>query len=152
VSETRIDIGLDDSTHRMFEAVRDALARDHVDPFDRDAFLMHRSVVEMIHGGRPTGEVGEAIAEFTALLHIIFLFWLDGGPAIDVSGKTLEDVMRSQVRSGGLSERRTVFVRVEPRRIWGSPTEAGPEPLDGWYAARRDDRLMVAAQFGARAR
>jgi len=150
VSETRVDIGLDDSTQRMFEAVRDALARDHVDPFDRDAFLMHRSVVEMIHGGRPTGEVGEAIAEFTALVHLLFLFWLDGQQVVEVSERELDEVMGDSGRSGGQAVRRSLFVAVPRRRIWGSPTEAGPEPLDGWYAARRDDRLMVAAQFGAR--
>ena len=39
VPESGPEFGLDDSTLRMFEAVRDALANDSVDPFDRDAFF-----------------------------------------------------------------------------------------------------------------
>jgi hypothetical protein len=158
VSESSFDFGLDDNVLRMFEAVRDALVKDNVDPFDRDAFLMHRSVVELVHGGRPAGGFGHAIDEFAALIHLIFLFWLDGQKVVLLDEGGLEDVMSRPVRSGSLPRaerggqtvRQVAFIAVRGRRIWGTPTEAGPEPLDGWYAARRDDRLMVAAQFGGR--
>ena len=134
----------------MFESIRVALVNDGVDPFDRDAFLMHRSVVELIHGGRPTGGVGDAIDEFAALTHLFFLFWLDGERMIVLDEPTLEAIMSGPRPSAGQAARQTVFVGVGPRRVWGSPTASGPEPLDGWYAARRDDRLMVAAMFGSR--
>jgi hypothetical protein len=106
--------------------------------------------VELVHGGRPTGGFGNAIDEFTALIHLIFLFWLEGAQVVELSPSELEVVMGHAGRSVGQSVRRAVFVGIPRRRIWGSPTEAGPEPLDGWYAARRDDHLMVAAQFGGR--
>ena len=147
--ETSFDVQVSDSSG-WFEAIRDALAKDNVDPFDRAAFLMHRSVVERIHGGRPTGEVGEAIDEFVALFHLTFLFWLDGQQVVEVRHDALDEVILGSHRSDRPSVRRCVFVGISGRRIWGSPTEAGPEPLDGWYAARRDDYLMVAAQFGGR--
>ena len=150
MSEPSFDFGLDENALRMFEAVRDALAKDNVDPFDRDAFLMHRSAVELIHGGRPTGEVGDAIDEFVALIHLVYLFWLDGQQVIEVGNDALDEVMRGVERSDGQTVRRCVFASVPRRKIWASPTEAGPEPLDGWYVARRGDRLMVAAQFGRR--
>ena len=150
MSESSHDSGLDENTLRMFEAVRDALAKDGVDPYYRDAFLMHRTVVELVHGGRPTGGVGNAIDELTALIHLIFLFWLEGGHVVELSPGDLDVVMGQPGRSDGPTVRRCVFVGVPRRRIWGAPTEAGPEPLDGWYAARRDDHLMVAAQFGGR--
>ena len=133
----------------MFESIRAALAKDGVDPYDRDAFLMHRSVVELIHGGRPTGALGDAIDEFAALTHLFFLFWLDGENMVVLDEPALDAVMSGPIPSGQ-APRQTVFVGVGPRRIWGSPTASGPEPLDGWYAARRDDRLMVAAMFGSR--
>lgn len=150
VPESSFDFGLDEDALRMFEAVRDALVKDGVDPFDRDAFLMHRSVVELVHGGRPAGGLGNAIDEFTALIHLTFLFWMDGGHVVELSQNELDAVMGEPSRSDGQAVRRSVFVGVPRRRIWGSPTDTGPEPLDGWYAARRDDHLMVAAQFGGR--
>ncbi|HKP28712.1 MAG TPA: hypothetical protein VJU15_04895 [Gemmatimonadales bacterium] len=148
--ESSFDFGLDENMLRMFEAVRDALEKEGVDPFDRDAFLMHRSVVELVHGGRPAGGFGNAIDELTALIHLIFLFWLDGQHVVELSQGELDVVMGDFRRPDGPTVRQCVFVGVPGRRVWGSPTEAGPEPLDGWYAARRDDRLLVAAQFGGR--
>ena len=152
VSDISFNVQVDDSD-RVFGTIRDALVKDGVDPYDRDAFLMHRSVVETIHGARPTGEVGAAIDEFTALMHLMFLFWLDGQEVFVLDDASLGAVMSGQAGSGrshGRTVRRCVFIGIGTRRIWGSPTEAGPEPLDGWYAARRGDRLMVAAQFGGR--
>ena len=150
VSEISFDIGLDENLRAMFEAIRDALVKDGVDPYDRDAFLMHRSVVELIHGGRPTGAVGDAIEELTALTHLWFLFWLDGEKVIVLDQPALETVIHGMGPSASPPARQSAFVGVGVRRVWGAPTEAGPEPLDGWYAARRGDRLMVAALFGGR--
>ena len=150
VPERIFDSGLDETMRSMFGSIRIALEKDGVDPFDRDAFLMHRSVVELIHGGRPTGAVGEAIDEFAALTHLFFLFWLDGEHLIVLDESTLEAIMSGPIRSDAQTDRHAVFIGLGPRRIWGSPTASGPEPLDGWYAARRGDRLMVAAMFGSR--
>lgn len=134
-----------------FESIRVALMKDGVNPFDRDAFLMHRSVVELIHGGRPTGAIGDAIDEFAALTHLLFLFWLEGETVVAVQAAELEIVLAERQPPAGPPARPPAyFAIVGGRRIWGSPTSSGPEPLDGWYAARRDDRLMVAAMFGSR--
>ena len=150
VSERSFDSGLDESMRSTFESIRAALVQDGVDPFDRDAFLMHRSVVELIHGGRPTGTVGDAIDEFAALTHLFFLFWLGGEHLIVLDQAAVEGIMDGAVPPQLPAVPSAVFVGVAPRRIWGSPTATGPEPLDGWYAARRDERLMVAAMFGSR--
>ena len=137
---------------RMFETIRDALAADGVDPFDRDAFLMHRSVVELIHGGRPAEGLGAAIDEFTAYTHLIYLFWFEGEHVLELGDPELEKLLGEEVSpSAQAPNRLTAYYTVlAHHRIWGSPTEVGPEPLDGWFAARHGDRLMVAAQFGGR--
>ena len=141
---------------RVFETIRDALVADDVDPFDRDAWLMHRTVVELIHGGRPTEGLGEAIDEFIAYTHLLFLFWLEGERAVEVGSGDLESLLgnesppASPSTAPGARRPAAYYAVPGPHRIWGSPTDLGPEPLDGWFAARRGDSLMVAALFGER--
>ena len=151
MSEASVDVGMDENTRRVFETIRGALAADAVDPFDRDAFLMHRAVVELIHGGRPPEGVGEAIDELTAWTHLAYLYWSAGEKVEEVGSGELSDLMGTARPPVSPSARQTAyFVTAPPRRIWGSPTDLGPEPLDGWFAARGEDRLMVAALFGGR--
>ena len=143
---------------RMFETIRDALAADGVDPYDRDAFLMHRSVVELIHGGRPAEGLGDAIDEFIAYTHLMYLFWFEGEHAVEVGGEALGKILGGNgpsadppIERAPAARRPSAYYTVlAHRRIWGSPTDLGPEPLDGWFAARHGDQLMVAAQFGGR--
>lgn len=151
MSEARAGAGIDEDTRRVFQLIRDAFAADGVDPFDRDAFLMHRSVVELIHAGRPPEGVGEAIEELTAWTHLAYLYWAGGEQVVEVHGDSLEPLLEDAVPSAKTSNRQAAyFVAAAPRRIWGTPTDLGPEPLDGWFAARRGDRLMVVALFGCR--
>jgi hypothetical protein len=151
MSEARADLGIDQNTRRVFESIREALTADGVDAFDRDAFLMHRSVVQLIHGGRPPEGVGDAIDELTAWTHLAFLCWAGGEQVIEVRGDSLEPLLQGDVQSAEPPNRRTAYyVALARRRIWGVPTDLGPEPLDGWFAARTGERLMVAALFGGR--
>ena len=149
---------MDENTTRVFETIRDALAADGVDPHDRDAFLMHRAVVELIHGGRPAAGLGDAIDEFIAYTHLMFLCWLEGEHAVEVGGEALKEILGGEGPSADAPIERAPTARrpsayyavLAHHRIWGSPTDLGPEPLDGWFVARHGDRLMVAAQFGGR--
>lgn len=152
MSDARADVGIDQDTRRVFESIRDVLATDGVDPLDRDAFLMHRSVVELIHGGRPPDGVGEAIDELTAWTHLAYLFWAEGEHTVEVGGPQLERLLESAPPPAHPPARPPAcYVRLAQHQIWGSPTDLGPEPLDGWFAARSGERLMVAALFGGRA-
>lgn len=146
---------MDENMTRMFETIRDALAADGVNPFDRDAFLMHRAVVELIHGGRPTEGLGAAIDEFIAYTHLVYLFWSEGEQLLELGAPALEKLLGEDVapiRPTATAPNRPAayYTVLDHHRIWGSPTDLGPEPLDGWFAARHGERLMVAAQFGGR--
>ena len=151
MSDEKADIGMDENTRRAFGAIRDALAADGVDAFDRDAFLMHRSVVELIHGGRPAEGVGDAIDELTAWTHLAYLYWSEGEHGARISSEELTGLVGSARPPVSPPARpRAYFATVPPRRIWGVPTDLGPEPLDGWFAARQGESLMVVALFGGR--
>lgn len=151
MSEVSLDFGLSGDALAAFETIRNALAGDGVDPYDRDAFLMHRSVVEMIHGGRPPEGVGAAIDELAAWTHLAYLFWTEGEQTVTVDARDLGAILAGGGPSAGPVARPRAYFATAGRRLWGSPTEAGPEPLDGWFAARQGDRLMVVAMFGGRA-
>jgi len=145
-----LDFGLSGDARQAFETIRAALAVDAVDPRDRDAFLMHRAVVELIHGGRPPGGVGAAIDELAAWTHLVYLFWTEGEHTVALDAKDLAMLLSGGVRPAGPLAVPPAYFATAGRRFWGSPTEAGPEPLDGWFALRQGDRLMVAAMFGGR--
>jgi hypothetical protein len=151
MSDAAAGIGMDENTRRVFSSIRDAFAADGVEAFDRDAFLIHRSVVELIHAGRPPEGVGDAIDELTAWTHLAYLYWSEGEHGVEISSEELGRLVgpaRSPVHPPARPD--AYFVKAPPRRIWGTPTDLGPEPLDGWFAARRGDRLMVVALFGGR--
>jgi len=133
-----------------FPVIRAALAAGDVDPLDRDAFVMVRPVVELVHALRPEGGVGEAMPELVALAHLAYLYWAKDQVTVRLGEADLQAL--SGVPAGVPSDAATpaaYYAQFPPRRIWGSPVEhRPPEPLDGFFVAGRADRLMVAAVFG----
>lgn len=135
--------------HR-FEAMRAALEQEAVDPFDRDAWTLSRSAVELLHELRPDGGLGEGVEELVALAHAAYLYWLQGERVATVSRAALDAVVSgASAGLAGAGMRSAYYVALAPRRIWGTPVPgAAPEPLDGWFAVAGDDRLSMVAVFG----
>ncbi|HEX9165985.1 MAG TPA: hypothetical protein VF862_08750 [Gemmatimonadales bacterium] len=162
-----------------FLPVRQALGELGVDPWDRDAFLMAKPVVELVHALRPEAGVGEGMDEFVALLHAAFLYWMHGEPLRRLEEEDFVGLLgtggrpdRPPLRAGedeatggrpGLgydaagaahqAARRVSsieYVQFPPLRIWGAPGEgAAHEPLDGCFLVRRGGRLAVVGILGA---
>lgn len=140
MSEASVDVGMDENTRRVFETIRGALAADAVDPFDRDAFLMHRAVVELIHGGRPPEGVGEAIDELTAWTHLAYLYWSAGEKVEEVGSGELSDLMG------------TARPPVSPSaRLYKSQRLGQPVPGDGVHLALRLEGRKRGHDLGASA-
>jgi hypothetical protein len=145
-----------------FPALREALAAAGGDPRDRDAFLLVREAVELLHDLRPDEGLGPAVETLAALVHHAYLFWMDGARVGVVSEEGLETVMTErreggQADGGGRVDRPpdrltafpSVYIQLPPLVVWGSPvTGAPPEPLDGWFLGPEPDRITVLAVFG----
>lgn len=133
-----------------FEAMRQALEQDEVDPFDRDAWTLSRPGVELLHELRPDGGLGEGVEELVALAHAAFLFWQQGERVAVVSRPVLDAVLGgARAGSDGAGLRSAYYVALAPRRVWGNPVADAPaEPLEGWFAVADDSQLALVAVFG----
>lgn len=133
-----------------FPALREGIIAAARDPRDRDAFLMVREVVELLREIEPDEGLGEGIGTMAAFLHHAYLHWMDGESTLLVDEAMLEVVLRdpkATVAPGGTDRSR--YIQLPPLRAWGVPMAGGPtEPLDGWFAYRRNDGLTVLAIFG----
>lgn len=132
-----------------FPALAAELREVDTDPWDRDGFLLRRSVVELLRDLRPEGGVGEAMDEMAALVHLAFLYWHAGGPLLVVGESTLEDLLRGAPSQSMDGPSRAYYAQLPPRKLWGMPVEgAAAEPLDGCFVARHGSICSVAGIFG----
>lgn len=134
-----------------FTPVRQALADLEVDPWDRDAFLMAKPVVELVHALRPEEGVGEGMDEFVALLHAAYLYWMHGKPLRRMAITELPGLLGPEAPGLRAAEAPAIgYVQFPPLRIWGAPGEGlAHEPFDGCFVVRRQDRLAVVGILGA---
>ena len=148
---TPYDLAIAPWADEQFLPVRQALGDLGVDPWDRDAFLMAKPVVELVHALRPEGGVGEGMDEFVALLHAAFLYWMHGAPLRRLETAELAALLGPEVSGPAASADPAVeYVQFPPLRIWGAPGEGvAHEPFDGCFVVRRRDRLAVVGILGA---
>jgi hypothetical protein len=152
MSDDPLSLLLGGEVNQGLEKVREALQAEQLNPYDRDAFLMSRTVVEMVREARPDTGYGETIDQVVALLHLAYLYWSEGQQVMELNNEGLEAVLRDAGPSGGSGVVPSAYyVRLPPHRVWASPVEGQPaEPLDGWLAARTDNLIRLVALFGVR--
>ena len=133
-----------------FPALREALAADAIEGADRDAFLLHRAVVELVRELRPEQGFGDAMPEFVALLHHAYLFWRGGERLFQLDRGDVARLLATPAASADAPAATEVcYARYPGRLIWAAPTETGRhEPLDGCFLGRAGDRLALTAVFG----
>lgn len=146
---TPFDLVFAGLAEEKFPPIAEFLRQAGVDPRDRDAVLMARPMIELIHELRPESGLGEAVDEFVALLHLVLLFWLDGGRTVRLGGAGLASLLAD----GGPAPRRDApvayYVQYPPRRLWGAPVPGeSHEPLDGCFVSRTGTTLTAVGVFG----
>jgi len=148
---TPYDLAIAPWADERFTPVRQALGDLGVDPWDRDAFLMAKPVVELVHALRPDEGVGEGMDEFVALLHAAFLYWMQGEPLRRLETGELAGLLGPESSGLPAAAAPTIgYVQFPPLRIWGAPGQGvAHEPFDGCFLVRRHDRLAVVGILGA---
>jgi hypothetical protein len=145
---TPYDLVITPDAEQQFGAVREALAASGTDPLDRDAFLMIRPVVELIHALRPDEGLGHGMDQYVVLFHLAYLYWAGGRRVARVGDADLARLGQAPVAETG-PEPGGFWLEFPALRIWGAPIpDAPPEPLHGSFVAGRGDRLTGAAIFG----
>jgi hypothetical protein len=136
-----------------FPGLRSGLQAAGSDPRDRDSFLLVREVAELLHELRPDAGVGTGVETLVAFLHYAYLFWMSGEILQTVDEAQLENLLRlppSQLPVLPSSRPPDCrYVQLPALRVWATPLAGQPaEPLDGWFAARSNDRLALLAVLG----
>jgi hypothetical protein len=149
---TPFDLVFGDTASTIFPAIGAALSRSGTEPRDRDAFLMVREAVTLLHELRPEEGLGEGIDQLAALVHHSFLFWAAGSPAVELPLEHLGDLLGSPLPDPGEhQEPAAYYVQPPERRIWAQAvTGEAPEPLDGCFvhASPEGTSLSVLGVFG----
>jgi hypothetical protein len=139
--------------HDRFPRIRAALESIGRDGADRDAFLIEREAVLLLHELRPDDGVGEGIDQLAALLHHAYLFWEAGLPTVTVPDDGLAGLLdgSAPAREPGDGPR-ALYVELPERRVWAVVMEGEPpEPLEGCFIhTASPDEVRVLGVFGMR--
>jgi len=139
--------------NESFPGLRDDLERAAVDQSDRDAFLLHRGVAQLVRDLEPEGGMGEAVAQLAALVHHAFLYWRHGEWTIRLEHGAARTLLR-EGRAG--SPPPTLpdawYVQLPRQLVWGQLGDGEPyQPLDGCFVAWASTGLRVLGVFGVHA-
>ncbi len=135
-----------------FQAMRTALAKAGTDPLDRDAFLLDGAVGRVLRDLVPADAPAEAVTQYGALLHALYLHWdcgspvrvLDRGAATALLSAPPEQVPTAQGTAA-------TYVQLPERLIWAAPAPGAPhEPMDGIFVSQSGTRIRVLAVLGFR--
>jgi hypothetical protein len=148
---TPFDLVFQEAADTIFPALRRSLSAAGRDPRNRDAFLMEREVVTLIHDLRPEEGLGTGIDQLSALVHHAYLFWDAGQMVVGVSREELTPLLVGDVAaSSEVARQPPSYAQLPLRRIWAQVV-AGlpPEPLDGCFMHAVDPaNLSVLGVFG----
>jgi hypothetical protein len=134
-----------------FPAIRDELEASGSAAADRDAFLLARSTVQLLHDLRPDEGLGEAMDQMVALVHHAFLYWSAGAPTVAIPRERLEDLLGVDAPAAPAGPDRPAawYAQLPEHRVWAEVMPGEPhEPLDGCFVHPAVEGLRVLGIFG----
>ncbi len=148
---TPFDLVFRQSAPVVFPSIRLALEQAGYDPTDRDAFLMVREVVTLLHELRPEEGLGNGIDGLAALVHHAYLFWDADAPIVEVTAERLTGLLDARAGATDAEPPLAYYASLPEQRIWAVVIpEQPPEPLDGCFvhSLRDGSALRVLGVFG----
>ncbi len=135
-----------------FEAMRAALAKAATDAADRDAFLLDGAVGRALRDLVPADAPADAVTEYGALLHALYLHWDAGSPGRSLERDAAAALLSAPpARIEDVPAPRAVYVQLPERLVWAAPAPGAPhEPMDGLFLLRAPGRCRVLAVLGFR--
>jgi hypothetical protein len=145
IRPTPFDLVFGSLAEERFPALDSGLAAAHAPARNRDAFLMVREVVQLVHDLRPEEGVGSEVGELAALLHHAFLFWQAGTPTLALSPAEFESVLRAPPGDSPGEPPPEFYIQFpEGRRCRGRGARTG-----GWVLPRHRVRWFGHGARGA---
>jgi hypothetical protein len=151
---TPFDLVFAELADARFPEIRAGVERERIDARDRDAFLMLREAVTLIHELRPEEAVGEQIEQLAALVQHAYLHWHAGRPTARLDLAATESLLAAAASDGGgaadTAASDGLYAQLAERRCWARVVPEEPhEPLDGVFVHRAPDgTLRVLAVLG----
>ncbi len=136
-----------------FVEIREALERNHVEAANRDAFLLHGMVGNLLRDLMPGDAPAETVNAYGALLHMLYLCWTRDWPVAHVTVEALRAALaRATPETRNPAPRTPVYLQLPERLVWAEPVRgAAHEPVDGVFLVVTNERASALAVLGFRA-
>ena len=150
---TPFELVFNRAAESSFPRIAASLTAAGHEPADRDAFLMDREVITLLHDLRPEEGLGEAMDQMVALVHHAYLAWAAGNVTIPIGREAAEELLDqppSEVPES--TDVGAYYAQLPERMVWATVIEdESPEPLDGIFVSRAPGGdLRVLGIFGLR--
>ena len=134
-----------------FEAIRAALGKTGADAFDRDAFLLDGAVGRVLRDLVPADAPAEAVTQYGALLHVLYLHWAHGSPVRVLKRAAASALLAAPpVRPPPVEGTAVAYVQLPERLVWAAAASGAPhEPMDGIFVvhSQRGDGALAVLGF-----
>lgn len=137
---------------KRFDDIREAVAAGRVDAASRDAFVLVGPAGALLKDLMPAEAPAQAVIEYGALLHMLFLHHEAGHPVRALDRAALEaaladpGALRGPPAAPGIR-----YVQLPERAVWAAANTGEPhEPLDGCYVLHTASAVSVLAILGFR--
>jgi hypothetical protein len=146
---TPFELVFESVAQTSFPEIQSGLAGSGQDPRNRDAFLMQREVVTLLHDLRPEGGLGEGIDQLAALVHHAYLFWSAGSITVELSSEQLSELLAAAPSASETPEQPAAYIQLPERRIWAQVVSGqSHEPLDGFFHHAAAGAYRILGVFG----
>jgi hypothetical protein len=137
---------------KRFEDIREAVTVGRVDATNRDAFILLGPAGALLKELMPDEAPAQAVTEYGALLHQLYLHWDAGHPLRRLDRAALEAALADFRPLGRPPAAPGIcYVQLPERSVWAEVTPGEPhEPLDGCFVQLSASAVTVLAILGFR--